>query len=214
MEPGIIKITERTTTDLEASGARLSFTVRGENLVFGNAAVEKCAEVRDAIARIKATVGEVEVALQGADFVSDTGMFSKSSKAIYSVEITLKTLDQLPAILGVFAQMKNVEMNSIEWQYDEDDARLNLVADAVVRAKAKADRMVTGIGYRIVGLRSCSDSFESPQNDTTRFATFGDETLLRGKASSAPMQMGMTKQGRKEVSAVATLEFYVAANES
>ncbi len=45
MKPGILKVTETKSKDIEAIGAVLNVSVIGENLVFGNAAFEKSIEV-------------------------------------------------------------------------------------------------------------------------------------------------------------------------
>ena len=59
MEQGILKVTEREAGEIEASAVKIGITVEGENLLYGNAALEKCAEVKKTVERL--TVVEPEV---------------------------------------------------------------------------------------------------------------------------------------------------------
>ena len=46
MNHGIIKVTEKQSAEIEAYGAKLYIYIHGENLVYGNAALEKSVEVK------------------------------------------------------------------------------------------------------------------------------------------------------------------------
>ena len=57
----------------------------------------------------------------------------------------------------------------MNWIYDEEPVKLQLIQDAMVKAKEKAEEMVSSVGYKIAGIRTCSDSYEIPnQNITVR----------------------------------------------
>ena len=57
-----------------------------------------------------------------------------------------------------------MSVKSLRWEYDDDAEKLHLIEDAVKKAKHKAEQMMEVIGYTVVGIRSCSDSYKMPSN--------------------------------------------------
>jgi hypothetical protein len=91
------------------------------------------------------------------------------------------------------------------------------IKSAVRKAKRKADEMMAEIGYSIIGIRSCSDSYQTPnigeiiigRPDASRF----DDTMegARRRVGSAMMAVdfGAQLKSRKQISATCTVEFLV-----
>lgn len=55
-----------------------------------------------------------------------------------------------------------MSVRSFFWDYDDEVVKLQLIRAAVRKAKVKAEQMMDAIGYTVVGLHSCSDSYVMP----------------------------------------------------
>lgn len=214
MEHGILKVTEQSHKEIEASAVRLHFTIEGENFIYGNAAVEKCAEVKDAVERLKSVGKDISITTQSVSAKSESGWFTKSSKGIYNLVAHLPDLSKINEALGALLDLKNGSLDRMEWVFEDDAAKTELIQSAMVKAKKKAEVMVSAVGYTIAGIRACSDSYEIPPPHTAPGGqSFG--SVSRRKMSVTPesaVNIGTELRGRKEITATATIEFFVKNN--
>jgi hypothetical protein len=215
MEQGILKVTEREVGEIEASAVKIGITVEGENLLYGNAALEKCAEVKRTVERLKIVDPEVLVHVKSVLIKSESGWFSKSSKGVYCLELTLKHLDKMNELLGVILDIPNVTMNSLEWVFEEDLVKIALIKKAMAKAKLKAEAMSSAVAHHVVGIRACSDSYDIPNvNATVRSplsnSSAGRMLRARGATSVPTADIGTEMKGKKEIVAVASVEFIIA----
>jgi len=217
MEQGILKVTERELSEVEAHTVKIGITVEGENFLYGNAAFDKCEEVKETVEKLKELEPEISIYVKSVYVKSESGWFSKSSKGIYRLEVIPTDLSKINEILGIILDMKNVNMNSLEWVFNDDEIKIELIKKAMIKAKAKAEAMTDVVGYKIVGIRSCSDSYEIPNvNVTLRSSSdeFHDEMRVlkrtRSRASAKPTaDIGTEMKGKKEITAIASVEFII-----
>lgn len=217
MEQGILKLTEQEIGEVEAHSVKIGLTVEGENFLYGNAAFEKCAEVKKAVDRLKAVEPEVGIYVKSVQVKSESGWFSKSSKGVYQLEVVLKNLIKLNEILGIVMDMDNVKMNCLEWVFNDDDAKIELIKKAMAKAKKKAEAMVSVVGYKIIGIRACSDSYDIPNTNVTIRAPSKDCRDIKKRAmqsqildaSFADIDIGTEMKGKKEITAIVSLEFVI-----
>lgn len=220
MEPGILKLSEQERRDIEAHAVKIGIVVEGENFLYGNAALEKCQEVRQAVERIQAVEPGIAIHVQSVQVRSDSGWFSKSSKGVYSLEMTLEPLDRINEVLGVLMDLKNVNLHSLTWVFLDDEIKIELAAQAMAKALKKAEAMATAVGHRVIGIRACSDSYQMPQLDMTVLQPLSADGALpasvsRVRLSKAPTaDLGTPMNGKKEIVALVSVEFFIQATAS
>jgi Protein of unknown function (DUF541) len=212
MNNGILKVSEESRKTIDAVSVRLHITIQGENFVFGNAAIEKCQDVKLAVTKIVALDGNSTITIDGVTIKSETGWFTKGSKGDYRITVKLGEMGKVNDVLGAIMELKNASMDSLEWEYDEYTAKVLLIEESVKRCKHKAEVMATALEKTIVGIKTCSDSYEVPDdNIQTNIRNKYPSLDVRARRSVAvPGDFGTEVKGKKEISAVATIEFYLS----
>lgn len=211
MQPGVLRISETVTTEIEAIQAIILLNVASEKIIFGNAAIVASEDLKSVIDKIKQISEAIEVETDSIYLQTNSGMFGKSSTADYRVKIKVNDLSLLGAILGICAEAKKIEIQSLSWEYDEASEKLALIRQAVQKAKQKADQMMEVIGYQVVGIRSCSDSYHLPQMDQVIFseAQSAPETAMLRSRKAQNINFGTPFKSKKQISATCTAEFLV-----
>lgn len=213
-ELGVIKVSETEKTEIMASSAKLHITVEEQNFIFGNAVLEKCEEVKRLVTDIKNFgVEDKDITVKNVYFDIESGLFSKSSVGKYKIAIAIAKLQSLGDILGSIAVQKTVRLDRLEWIFgQENEQKLELSKQAIVRAERKARAMVEAIGFKIIGIKSCSDSIDFPTDalevNFDRIYGSGDSARRR-RAASAQMDIGTDFKATKEISATVTVEFTI-----
>lgn len=216
MDYGILRVSETEKTEIEAARAFVRIGVASEKIMFGNAAMAASEDLKAVISKLKTVSENLEIDTEAVSIASNSGIFGKNSLAHYTIKLTVKDLSVLGAILGICSEGKKIIVNSLTWDYDEDEAKLKLIKSALRKAKKKADEMMAEIGYTVIGIRSCSDSYQTPNigeiiiGGPNAFQV--DEIgLERGRARAAmrSVDIGTQFKSRKEISATCTIEFLV-----
>jgi len=214
MNYGILEVSEEVKRTFDAVGAKLHISIAGENFIFGNAAIEKCNDVKIAVDRLHTIDENLNISVDSVVIKSETGWFTKGSKGLYRLTFTLGDLSKVNDILGAVMELKNVDMESLEWVYDDYSAKITLIEEAVKRCKSKAELMASLLGEAIVGVKSLSDSYNVP-SDRKLFQSEYAPAPARNRSfkSSDPLgDFGTEVRGKMEISAVATVEFFLASN--
>lgn len=220
MENGLIRISEKQETTLVAHGARLHLVVQGTNFVFGNAALERCAEVKHLVEQLQAAgIPAADFAVKSVVMEVESGLLSKASKGVYNIAVTVNDTALLGQCLGAVAAQKHCKLQTLEWLFDDDDAKIELARSAMAKAKRKADAMLEAVGYRVGGIRSCSDSYEVPvQNVHLNFESSQNDMLdalkpkseFAGRAARyAPADIGTELRGEKTITAIVSVDFII-----
>lgn len=216
MDHGILRVSETTTAPIEAARAFVRVQATSDKLVFGNAAISASEDLKGAIEEIKRIGGEVQIDTESVSVQTSSGLFTKSSAAHYTVKLTIADLSVLGAILGVCSAGKNLRVQSVVWDYDEEPVKLSLIKKAVQAAKAKADAMMEVIGYAVSGIRSCSDSYDIPHlQEITINAPGADRVegmgMMRSRQLNTAVDLGTEFKSTKTISATCTIEFLIQA---
>ena len=215
MEAGVLRVSETVKGEVEAAKAIVRLKVKSEKLVFGNAAVTASEELRGAVEQIRAVNDSVEVETESVATESSVGVFGKNAIATYTVKLTVADLTALGPILGICSTVKTLSVSSIDWHYEEDEEKLRLIKAAAAKAKHKAEEMVAVLGYQIVGIRACSDSYQVPTVGGVKPAQPGVGSELRTMktrsrvASSPVVDIGAQFQHKKQIAATCSIEFFV-----
>lgn len=211
---GILKISETAEKHIKAVSAKLHLQIAGENFVYGNAALEKSVEVKSLVDDLNQIgISGENVMVKDVTVQTETGFFNKSSKGIYKIAVHVKDLELMPSALGAIAEQKNCRLTLTEWIYDEDEARIELARAALVKAKRKADSMADAVGYKIVGIKTCSDVY----NELLKSPSLSTDTerLMKAQVNTfaAPTDIGTQFQNENKVSAQVFVEFIITKNE-
>lgn len=215
MNNGILRVTEESKIDIDATGVKLHITIQGENFIFGNAAIEKCLDVKMAVSKITAVDKGASISVDGVAIRSETGWFAKGSKGAYRLTVRLGEMVAINEVLASIMELKNASMNSLEWEYDEFTAKVSLIEEAVTRCRKKAEAMALALGKTIVGTKTCSDSYIVPDDDN-HYGIAAEGSAIktfRLRASMDTADFGTEVRGKKQITAVATVEFYLSNNE-
>ena len=206
-----MKISETVEQFINAVSAKLHLEISGENFVYGNAALEKSAEVKNLVEDLKQVgIGVENVLVKDVSIQTDTGFFSKSSKGTYKIVVRVEDLELMPNALGAIAAQKNCRLNFTEWIFNEDEARIELARQALVKAKRKADEMAQAVGYEIIGIKSCSDVYnELPKSEPIS----EDFSRMAMRRQISTTDIGAQFQNENKVSAQVFVEFIISKNE-
>ena len=211
MMDGILRVSARETTELPATSAKLHLRVEGETFVMGNAVLERSKEVRELVLALKTHgITDEDVQVQSVQARINQGFLAKGTKAVFNLTVHARNMGTISDLLGAVANARHVDLERLEWVYDEDEALLALAAKAMAKAHRKASLMLEAIGYQITGIRAASDSLELPE---THDVVLMDSDFMKQEVQRAPararVDVGTEFKAGKSVAAVASVEFTV-----
>jgi uncharacterized protein YggE len=152
-KPDTIKVSATHREEIYANRANLFVTVKGSSLVSGNEAMKKAREVSQLVdALTDFGLSPEDIHLQGVRIETASGALLKSSSAIYHLKVHSEKLHQLAGLLDIIASQKNATLERIEWKYPEESAREHGLEVAITQAKAKANKVATALGIRLLGV--------------------------------------------------------------
>ena len=152
-KPDTIKVSAFHREEIFASHANLFVTVKGSSLVSGNEAMKKAKEVSqlvDALTRFGLSPDSIQ--LLGVHIETSSGTLLKSSSATYRLRVKVEKLDQLADLLDIIGSQKNTTLERIEWKYPEEEARERGLESAIVKGKAKAEKVAAAMGVKLLGV--------------------------------------------------------------
>ena len=152
-KPDTIKVSAFHKEEIFASHANLYVTVKGSSLVSSNEAMKKAREVSQLVeALTRFGLSPDAIHLQGVRIETASGTLLKSSSAIYHLKVRTEKLDQIAGLLDVLAEQKNTSLDRLEWKYPEDEAREQGLESAIVKGKAKAEKVAAAMGVKLLGV--------------------------------------------------------------
>lgn len=218
MDYGVLRICETEKSEIEAVRTFVTLNATSEKILFGNAAVTASEDLKSILEKVKKVSEDVDIQTEAMSVTTNSGIFGKNSTANYTIKLTVNDLNALGAILGICSEGKRVSVRSVSWDYDEEEEKLNLVKKALRKAKRKAEAMMEEIGYSVIGIRSCSDSYITPNigeiilsgsNDS--LADEARPSMARRRAPATTVDFGTEFRSKKQISATCTVEFLVRA---
>jgi uncharacterized protein YggE len=152
-KPDTIKVSAFHREEIFASHANLYVTVKGSSVISGNEAMKKAREVSQLVeALTRFGLSPDSIQLLGVHIETSSGTLLKSSSATYRLRIKVEKLDQLAELLDIIGSQKNTTLERVEWKYPEEDARERGLESAIVKGKAKAEKVAAAMGVKLLGV--------------------------------------------------------------
>jgi len=196
---GLLRVNVDHLVRISATSARVHARVRGSSLVATGVAGRKAAEVRDVVAALAAhDISEDAVEVAGVRLTTSEGRILHSQSVDIQLVVTANP-DQLPDVLGVLADRPGVAVENLEWVYDEFEASITAAAEAMKKARRKADAIAAAAGLEVTGITTASDSWSMPQAPV-QFAA-------QDRSSAAPLDLGVEINATTELSTHLSVDF-------
>lgn len=203
---GILRITVDDSGPVAASAAKLHLAVKGNAAVLGNAAVKRAAEVRELTAALAAIgVAEEKIEVTGVQVASTSSLLGRNQRAEFSLRVLVDP-DQLPGVLGVLAEAPNLTLQNLEWVFETFEASIPLTAQAMLKARRKADAVAAAIGQRITGIANASDSW-SMVSPRPMAASYDAGMMARSMKGAPELDLGVDFSSTTELNVHVTVDF-------
>jgi uncharacterized protein YggE len=149
--PDLIEVRAEYEEDEPADKVDLYMDVEGSSPSTGRAALSKAREVHGLVESLgQVGIAEDLIFVERISASAQSGIFSKSSSARYSLRVRCRNLEKLGDILGAVTSQKNVTMGRIEWGFDEGSAAsARRLARCAAIAKQKAQAVAEALGVRL-----------------------------------------------------------------
>ncbi|GGR12919.1 SIMPL domain-containing protein [Deinococcus ruber] len=159
---GVLRIQQKDHLDITAVSAKLHLNIEGETFVMGNAAIERVKAVRDLTQQLQvAGIPAAQIQVRGVELSNRTGLMTKQQSVRFTLVVETEAA-LLPAVLGLLADQRQVELQQLEWIFDDFEASLLLGSQAMRKARRRADALAEAAGHRVVGVLNASDTWEMP----------------------------------------------------
>ncbi len=184
--PDLLHVEVEKEDEIRADRADLQVTVKGSSVFSGAEAVQKAKEVNqlvDALAPLG--LGPDVVMVQGVRAEVQSGLFTKSSDAQYTLRVRVPTLTALPEVIELVATRKNATLDFLTWKYDGlEDTLATWLETLLAQANAKAALVAAGLGVKVLGVHSFREERWDP--DRPPPITVRHE-LVDGAGAGAPL---------------------------
>ncbi len=213
-KPDTITITASHREEIQATHVDLYVTVKGSSLVSGDAALKKAKEVSqlvDELARVGLPAEAIH--LQSVHTEAASGTFMRTSSASYRLRIRCEKLEIFPDLLGAITSQKNASLDQTDWRYRDDEAREQVLTQAIQKATAKAQKVAAALGVRLLGIYTLSENTYDAEQPmpVVRFAAQAKGPRAMDMAPQA--DLGMDIQHTKTVEVQVNIEYRVSGFE-
>jgi uncharacterized protein YggE len=163
--PDRIIVEESHYEYVNAISSKLTTTIKGTSFFNASVAFKKAKELTILVESLKAVgLDEKDFKLLKINAEVASGVFTRFSSVNYRIQIHCRDLEKLPEVLSAVASAKNVILEGIEWQYDEDqEAKNNWLQQALEKATARAKIMAASLGVTIAGVHECLSVYWNEQ---------------------------------------------------
>jgi len=198
-KPDTIKITASHREEISAASADLFVTVKGSSVVSGGEAMKKAKEVSQLVDELtRFGIPAENIHLQGVHVETSSGVLLKSSSASYRLRVRCDVLSQIADLLDIITSQKNAALERIEWKYPDDEAQERGLGLALVKAKAKAEKVAMSFGVKLLGVY---DFLENTMDQESAMQVFFAQPAakMRGAGMMAEPNLGMDVQHSKTI---------------
>lgn len=193
---GLLRVTIDDHAEITATAARLHVTVSGVSRLAGNSALRRAAEVRDLVTALAAVgLEEDAVEVTGVRLATSTRGPARSQRAVILLAIRTDP-EGLPSVLGVLADQPNLSLGELEWEFDSFEASIPLAAEAMRKARRKADAIAAAAGLAVTGVHNASDSWSMPEPRVSLAADAPEAAMLRAAAPALDLGVDFTATQR------------------
>jgi uncharacterized protein YggE len=198
-KPDTIKVSATHREEIFASHANLFVTVRGSSVVSGNEAIKKAKEVSQLVEALTSFgLSPEAVQLLGVHIETSIGTLLKSSSANYRLRIRSEKLDQIAEMLDIIASQKNAILERIEWKYPEELAQERGLESAIIKGKAKAEKVASALGVKLLGVYDFMEGTFDEERPPRPFQAMEMGMKSRAAVADEP-SLGMDIQHSKTV---------------
>lgn len=214
-EPNVVVVEQEHEEELAAVGADFHLVVRGSNLLTGDAALEKAAEVAALVeAVVRVGVPRADVALLGVQAHVETGVFSKSTSASYAIRVRCDVPELFTDVFGAIVGLKNVELSRVTWRYDEEPVgRARRLHACAAEARRTAEAITSALGVRVVGVHRAEESVAPPRGPVPlgaeTFAGIPPASARARGGGGGPPELGLNVAPTRRVVVRMTIAFLV-----
>jgi uncharacterized protein YggE len=213
-KPDTIKVSAIHREEIFASHANLFVTVRGSSVVSGNEAMKKAREVSQLVeALTRFGLSSEAVQLLGVHIETASGgawVPLKSSSAIYRLRIKSENTDQIADLLDIIASQKNAILERIEWKYPEDSAKERGLEAAIIKVKAKAEKVAAALGVKLLGVYDFMEGTFDEERPPIAFRA--EAMMMKSRAAVADEpSLGMDIQHSKTIQVSVDIWYRVSA---
>jgi hypothetical protein len=208
---GVLSVTIDDDIRIDAVRARIHAVFAGTNRLLGGAAGKQAAEVRQLVSALAAVgLGEDAVEVEGVRIETGSGALKLGQSALVQVVVTSPN-ERIADVLGLLSSQNGVTVERIEWVYDGFEASLPATADAMVKARRKADAIAAAAGLVVTGVKQVSDSWRMP----LREVAFPAPMAFGARASAADsMDFGVEVSSSTTLGVHLTVEFEIGERDS
>ncbi|MBN9104750.1 MAG: SIMPL domain-containing protein [Propionibacteriaceae bacterium] len=208
---GVLSVTIDDDIRIDAVRARIHAVFAGTNRLLGGAAGKQAAEVRQLVSALAAVgLGEDAVEVEGVRIETGSGALKLGQSALVQVVVTSPN-ERIADVLGLLSSQNGVTVERIEWVYDGFEASLPATADAMVKARRKADAIAAAAGLVVTGVKQVSDSWRMP----LREVAFAAPMAFGARASAADsMDFGVEVSSSTTLGVHLTVEFEIGERDS
>ena len=208
---GVLSVTIDDDIRIDAVRARIHAVFAGTNRLLGGAAGKQAAEVRQLVSALAAVgLGEDAVEVEGVRIETGSGALKLGQSALVQVVVTSPN-ERIADVLGLLSSQNGVTVERIEWVYDGFEASLPATADAMVKARRKADAIAAAAGLVVTGVKQGSDSWRMP----LREVAFAAPMAFGARASAADsMDFGVEVSSSTTLGVHLTVEFEIGERDS
>jgi hypothetical protein len=203
---GVLSVTIDDEIRIDAVRARVHAVFAGSSRLLGGAAAKQAAEVRQLASALAGIgLGEDAVEVEGVRIETGSGALKLGQSALVQVAVTTPN-EQTAEVLGILGSQNGVTVERIEWIYDGFEASLPATADAMVKARRKADAIAAAAGLVVTGVKQVSDSWRMP----LREVAFPAPMAFAARASAADsMDFGVEVSSSTTLGIHLTVEFEI-----
>jgi hypothetical protein len=204
---GILSVTIDDQIRIDAVKVRVHATFSGSSRLLGGTAA-RTAEVRQLVSALAAIgLGEDAVEVEGVRIETGSGALKLGQSARVQVVVTSPN-ESTGDVLGILGSQGGVVVERLEWVYDGFEASLPAVADAMVKARRKADAIAAAAGLTVTGVKQVSDSWRMPMRELALPAPMA--YAARGAASDS-MDFGVEVNSSTTLDIHLSVDFEIAA---
>lgn len=149
-----ISVAETAQEEITASGAKLAVRISGQSFFTGREAFKKAAEVSKCVSGLSSCgIPNDKIRIKNISTHIESGFLTKSSSAVYDLEVSCDSMELLGPAVATIASLKNSEILSMTWEYsDIDKIKREILQKAVRSANASATAIASALNTSLVGV--------------------------------------------------------------
>ena len=149
--------------------AVMEVEIEGESSVFGNEAFKKSKEVSNFVSELGQVGYDSEnISLENVSIETSTGKFTRSSSAVFTLNLDKIEIHTIPQILAVISVQKNIEIGSLDYEFGDLRAqKAELLVEACASAKKQAESIGAAFGVPLLSVYSMNPKWTHPDRDAT-----------------------------------------------